>query len=89
LGVSDNADTGRLAKHGIRVTEPSLMVNAFEDTDDNMNEFIQLQVSGDNKPCETNMLMGLSWDALCEPYLQGHEFASEVKQVPVPCVSLK
>ena len=57
LGVSDNADIGRLATYGIRVTEPDLMVNAFEDTDENMSEFIQLQVSGDDKPCETNIAL--------------------------------
>ena len=57
LGVSDNADIGRLAKHGIRVTDSNLMVNAFEDTDDNMSEFIQLQVSGDNKPYDTGIAL--------------------------------
>ena len=53
LGTSDNADIGRLASYGIRVTDPDLMVNAFEDTDDYMNQFIQLEVSGDNKPYNT------------------------------------
>ena len=57
LGVSDNADIGRLAKHGIRVTDSNLMVNAFEDTDDNMSEFIKLQVSGDDKPYDTNIAL--------------------------------
>ena len=60
LGVSDNADIGRLAKHGIRVTDSNLMVNAFEDTDDNMSEFIKLQVSGDDKPCNT--IIALSYE---------------------------
>jgi predicted ATPase len=53
LSTSDNVDIGRLSSYGIRVTEPDLMVNAFEDTDDNMNEFIQLEVSGDNRPYST------------------------------------
>jgi len=53
LATSDNADIGRLASYGIRVTEPDLMVNAFEDTDNDMNPFVQLEVSGDNKPYNT------------------------------------
>ena len=57
LGVSDNADIGRLATYGIRVTEPELMVNAFEDTDDNMDQYIRLEVSGDNKQANTNIAL--------------------------------
>ena len=57
LGVSDNADIGRLSKHGIRVTDSNLMVNAFEDTDDNMSKFLQLQVSGDNKPYDSGIAL--------------------------------
>jgi len=53
LATSDNADIGRLSSYGIRVTEPDLMVNAFEDTDNDMNPFVQLEVSGDNKPYNT------------------------------------
>lgn len=33
------------------------MVNAFEDTDDNPSQFIQLEVSGDNKPCSSNVAL--------------------------------
>lgn len=53
LSTSDYVDIGRLSSYGIRVTEPDLMVNAFEDTDSNMVQFIQLEVSGDNKPYNT------------------------------------
>ena len=53
LSTSDNADIGRLASCGIRVTDSDLMVNAFEDTDDYMNQIIQLEISGDNKPYNT------------------------------------
>lgn len=57
LATSDNADIGRLASYGIRVTEPDLMVNAFEDTDNQTNQFIQLEVSGDNKPYNTTIAL--------------------------------
>ena len=50
LSTSDNVDIGRLSSYGIRVSDPGLMLNAFEDTDSNMSHFIQLEVSGDNKP---------------------------------------
>ena len=53
LGESGNADIGRLATYGIRVSDPDLMINAFEDTDNNMSQSIQVEVSGDNKPCNT------------------------------------
>ena len=53
LSTSDNVDIGRLSSYGIRVTEPDLMVNAFEDTDNYMNDFIRLEVSGDSKPYNT------------------------------------
>ena len=32
LGVSDNADIGRLVTYGILVTEPDLMIYAFEES---------------------------------------------------------
>ena len=57
LSTSDNVDIGRLSSCGIRVTDPSLMVNAFEDTDSNMGQFIRLDVSGDNKPCNTTIAL--------------------------------
>lgn len=57
LADSGNADRGRLATYGIRVTGLDLMVNAFEDTDDNPSQFIQLEVSGDNKPCNSNVAL--------------------------------
>ena len=53
LSSSDNADIGKLSSYGIRVTEPELMTNAFGDSDDIMNQFIRLEVSGDNKPYNT------------------------------------
>ena len=60
LAISDNADLGRLATYGIRVTEPDMMVNAFEDTDDIWNEHIQLEIAGDNKKWNTDL--ALSYD---------------------------
>lgn len=60
LAISDNADLGRLSTCGIRVTEPDMMVNAFEDTDDNWNEHIQLEIAGDNKEWSTDI--ALSYD---------------------------
>ena len=49
LAISDNADIGRLATYGIRVTDKDMMVNAFEDTDDDWNDRILLEIAGDNK----------------------------------------
>lgn len=60
LAISDNADLGRLSTYGIRVTEPDMMVNAFEDTDDDLNEHIQLEIAGDNKKWSTDI--ALSYD---------------------------
>ena len=57
LADSGNADRGRLATYGIRITGLDLMVNAFEDTDENPSQFIQLEVSGDNKPCNSNVVI--------------------------------
>lgn len=60
LAISDNADLGRLSTCGIRVTEPDMMVNAFEDTDDNWYEHIKLEIAGDNKEWSTDI--ALSYD---------------------------
>ena len=60
LAISDNADLGRLSTYGIRVTEPDMMVNAFEDTDVDLNEHIQLEIAGDNKKWSTDI--ALSYD---------------------------
>ena len=57
LANSGNADIGRLATYGIRVTEKDMMINAFEDTDDNRNDYIQLKIAGDNKKYETNIVL--------------------------------
>ena len=57
LGIPDNADIGRLATYGIRVTDPDLMVNAFEDMDDNTSQYIQLEISGDGKKANTNIVL--------------------------------
>ena len=60
LAISDNADLGRLATYGIRVTDKDMMVNAFEDTDDNWNDHILLEIAGDNKDWNTDI--ALSYD---------------------------
>ena len=60
LAISDNADLGRLATYGIRVTDKDMMVNAFEDTDDNWNDRILLEIAGDNKDWNTDI--ALSYD---------------------------
>ena len=57
LGLQDNADSGRLATYGIRVADPLMMVNAFEDTDETLSQAIQLNIAGDGKQCDTDFAM--------------------------------